>query len=472
MFPDAIVDLSLDVEGSRANARLDVPEGSYTVLVRGKGTDPVTMRTNVFIATACATNAIASGETREVRLTLLPIVGMGVCGDDVLSPDEQCDDGNTADGDGCSASCRTERFQVNTTTDGVQNHPAVAGGRGQRWSIAYDSVNTTFLFRTLAPDGSTITSPSVLAMDADIDDLLRDVALGSQLLPDVAVASDGRVGIAFVDFNAGPNIRVGLFDAMRLPQNGGNSILVYNGSSGAPGGAPAVAFAGDGTLMVVYQDGSSATGLSGATFAPGVFTPAPFPIGAGLSGATAPAIAGTADGFVVAMSAGGDVHFQRFGADGAARDAAAVVVSNATGTQDQVAVGALRSGEFLVAWRDELIDGSGSGIGARAFAADGSPRQDPFQLNTDAAGAQSAPAVTAGESTFAVAFVGTSGIRGRYVSSGGAPLPNREAPPTTAELSLGAGAEVALASGGTDTRPVFMAVTEDGGEIYARFFPF
>lgn len=30
------------------------------------------------------------------------------CGDGLLSPDEECDDGNVVDGDGCSASCTLE----------------------------------------------------------------------------------------------------------------------------------------------------------------------------------------------------------------------------------------------------------------------------------------------------------------------------------------------------------------------------
>jgi cysteine-rich repeat protein len=31
-----------------------------------------------------------------------------VCGDGILQSGEECDDGNTADGDGCSATCATE----------------------------------------------------------------------------------------------------------------------------------------------------------------------------------------------------------------------------------------------------------------------------------------------------------------------------------------------------------------------------
>lgn len=472
MFLDAVVDLSLNVEGSRAMASIDVPEGNYTVLVRGKGTDPVTLIPDVFIATGCATSMLSNGDTREVRITLQPIFGMGVCGDGTFSPDEQCEDGNTADGDGCSSACRTEPFIVNTTTAGVQNHASIGGAPGQRWSITYDSANTSILLRTLNPDGTTITTPSILSMDADMDMILSDVQLGSQLLADVAVASDGRIGLAFVDFNAGPDIRLAFFGSDRVPQNGSASVRVYDGSSGSPGGAPAVAFAG-GTLMVVYEDSTSSTGLSGATFASGSFTPnGPFEVGTGLSAASQPDVAGSSDGFVVVMSAGGDLHFQRFGADGAPRDAAAVAVSTEAGVQDQGAVAATRGGDFLVTWRDELIDGGDTGIGARAYAADGTPRVDAFTLNTDTTGPQSQPAVAAGPSSFLVAFVSRGSVRARYVSTMGDPLTNREQPPTSADFELSsASIEVAAAAGGSDTAPVVMVVMHDSNDVYGRFLP-
>lgn len=30
------------------------------------------------------------------------------CGDGILTEDEECDDGNTTDGDGCNSSCKIE----------------------------------------------------------------------------------------------------------------------------------------------------------------------------------------------------------------------------------------------------------------------------------------------------------------------------------------------------------------------------
>ncbi len=38
-----------------------------------------------------------------------PCVTPSVCGNKVLTPDEECDDGNTTSGDGCSSSCQVER---------------------------------------------------------------------------------------------------------------------------------------------------------------------------------------------------------------------------------------------------------------------------------------------------------------------------------------------------------------------------
>ncbi len=470
MFMEAVADLSLTVAGSSATIDVNVPEGDYTVLVRGKGTDPVSMRMNVFIATGCASSSIAEGETREVRITLLPILGMGVCGDGTHSPDEQCEDSNTTDGDGCSATCRTEPFQVNTTTMGVQNHPSVGGATDQRWTITYDSDNATAFLRTLESDGSAVTTPSVLMMDMNIDDAVTDIAFGAQLLADVAVAGSGDIAMAFVDFNGGPSdIRVALFDSSRVLR-GGSSVRIVDGVATAP----SVAYAGDGAVMVVYEEAASATGLMGAVFAPGSTTAsAPFSVGAGLTGASEPDIAGMSDGFVVTMSSGGDVHYQRFGSDGTARDANAESVSTASGVQDQPAVGAQPGGDFVIVWRDELLDGDGTGIGARAFGADGAPAQEPFVLNTVTGGAQANPAITGRGGTYAVLFTSGAGASARLLSASGDPLPNQEMPPTTAEFVVAATAsEVAVATGGTGTRPVWMAVTHDGDNIQARFFPF
>ncbi len=466
MFLDAVADLSLTVSGSRAMQEVEVPAGDYVVLVRGKGTDPVSMRPDVFIATGCASVAgLESGQTRAVPITLLPLVGSGVCGDGTPSPDEQCEDGNTTDGDGCSATCRVEPFTVNTTTAAVQNNPQVGSAPGQRFYVGYDSDNATSILRVLEADGSTVTNPSALSTDADIDAALADISNGAQLQSALAVHTDGRVAWAFADFNGGPSdIRVAFTSRDRNPE--GPTALVVDGVASEP----RVAFAGNGAAMVVYQDMGSATGLSAQVFAPAAATPSgtPMPVGAG-AGNAAPAIAGTGTGFVVAYAGGGGVFAQRFGADGAVVDATPLAVSSGAAAQDQPTVAAMSDGSFLVAWRDAAIDGAGTGIAYRRYGADGAPSGEAAAANTTTAGDQSAPAAAANADAYVIAFASGGGVRASVFDPNGNRRPNREAPPTAADFALSAsGAEPAVAAGGDGA---FLAVWAEGGDIRGALHP-
>jgi TonB family protein len=59
-----------------------------------------------------------------------------VCGNGALELGEQCDDGNTASGDGCSASCRTEPAQIATIAPGTIEGLRVSGETQIRPSAA------------------------------------------------------------------------------------------------------------------------------------------------------------------------------------------------------------------------------------------------------------------------------------------------------------------------------------------------
>ncbi len=60
---------------------------------------------------------VSDNETYEFDVECLPV---GVCGDGQLDPGEECDDGNTIDGDGCTAGCIIE-----VCGDGVVNNNGV-----------------------------------------------------------------------------------------------------------------------------------------------------------------------------------------------------------------------------------------------------------------------------------------------------------------------------------------------------------
>lgn len=455
---EAVADVELTVMGSSARSELSVPPGEYTVLVRGKGTDRVTGIRDTFIATGCTGVAIGSGETVEIRVTLIPIVGQGECGDGTLSPDEQCEDGNTTDGDGCSATCKTEPFPISTTT-GKHDSPSLAGAPGQRWVTTFDNLDGPEVrIRMLEPNGSTITFPGALTNDASLSP-------GIAFYADVAVASDGRIGASYLA--GGTEVRIAFFDANRTAQ-GSPMTLRNNAGSNA---RSSVAFAGDDTFLVVFQDPMSATGLSGAVVAAGATTTGSlFEVGA--SGASAPAVAGASDHFVVAFSAGGDVFVQRFGTDGAPRDASPIpVLEDAAGTQDQPAVGALPDGRALVVWRDSEGDGAGTAIRARAFGADGRAAGPAITLNTTTAGDQSAPAAAGGGDTFAVAFQhGSSSVRARLLSSQGDPIPNREQPPTTADFEVAAGGKQPSVAAGGPSGTRWMVAWTEADAIHGRSF--
>jgi cysteine-rich repeat protein len=68
-------------------------------------------------ASVCCDGVVEGNETCDPDTTCPPVSGDGcsdeclieLCGDDVLTPDtEECDDGNTADGDGCAGDCTCE----------------------------------------------------------------------------------------------------------------------------------------------------------------------------------------------------------------------------------------------------------------------------------------------------------------------------------------------------------------------------
>jgi cysteine-rich repeat protein len=54
----------------------------------------------------------------------------GTCGDGFPEPEESCDDGNTADGDGCNTACETEGSTTGSTTGGTAGTAGTGGGSG------------------------------------------------------------------------------------------------------------------------------------------------------------------------------------------------------------------------------------------------------------------------------------------------------------------------------------------------------
>jgi hypothetical protein len=115
----------------------------------------------------------------------------------------------------------------------------------------------------------------------------------------------------------------------------------------------------------------------------------------------APSIATTADGgFVIAWQSadvdgsGFGIRARRFEADGAAATAEIAVNSATTGDQVSPSVAVLDDGAFVVVWTSNGADGSLFGIRARRFTAAGVPLSGELAVNSTTAGSQVSPRAT------------------------------------------------------------------------------
>jgi hypothetical protein len=114
-----------------------------------------------------------------------------------------------------------------------------------------------------------------------------------------------------------------------------------------------------------------------------------------------PAVAATADGFVLAWSGigeedAGGVYVRRFDKDGAALGSQSLVNVTTDWDQRNPSLAGLADGTVAVVWESQNQDGSdGIGVFSRLFAADLTPAGSEFQVNVFSPGHQLAPRVSA-----------------------------------------------------------------------------
>jgi cysteine-rich repeat protein len=466
-IPGSVVDISFAPGAAAADRTVSVPPGSYELIVRGRGTDPVSMIPDTIICSGCSTEAIAEGETRDVTIELRPVFGEGVCGDGTLSPDEQCEDMNTMSGDGCTAMCRTESSLGIQRSDGMvaaEILPAVAWAPGTRVGLVYDAGDMDgrdARIQLLTESAAFIMTPAALQTDAPFE---SRPAIQTQ--PAIAIGG-ARFGIAYTDFLMGGDgdVRVAFLDTDRNLR--GSSLATMASAGGQT--EPSIALAADGAALVVFTNTASPTGLSGRAFAAGATMPlgaVEFPVGMGATGAAGAAVTAIPSGFLVAFSAGGVVRYQRFMPDGTAIDAESRTIGTDAG-RDQVSAASLSDGRTLVAWR------GGAGIGGAVIDDTGAAGM-PFMISTTA-GTLSDPSVAAGFDRFLVAWAGANEIRARVFDRTGAPALNREHPPTSDDFLVASGPVLtpAAAAGGANLSLVAYQDNsmDPGGNIAIRRFP-
>ena len=135
-----------------------------------------------------------------------------------------------------------------------------------------------------------------------------------------------------------------------------------------------------------------------------------------------PSVAVAADGdFVVVWESadqdgsGKGIFGQRFGADTSPLGDEFQVNTYTTGSQYSPAVASSANGDFVVVWPDGMQDGSATGIFGQRITADGTPAGVEFQVNTYTTGGQGSPDVASdANGNFFVVWHGTGTAVGSH----------------------------------------------------------
>lgn len=307
-----------------------------------------------------------------------------VCGNGELEEGEVCDDGNTISGDGCNASCTLQDNWDHVAEfypSGDQNEPAVAchtqsmAAVWTDWSGS-DGDGAGIRARFFTPDGVPVDTPN----GNDHELTVNQTNSGHQHAPAIALLFGGDYVVAWTD-GSGTAGDAGDIRMQRFGPTGerlGGEQLVNTTVAGDQQ-SPALGVNADGSLLVVWTDGSA---LGPDTAAYGIkarlFDPTGVPLQNGVSG--------DASEFQV-----NQIH---------------------TGIQRDPTVCANGSGGFFVAWSDGsgVLDTDGYGIAATVLDATGYPSGPgtDFAVNTTLVGHQLTPAAVL-QPTFGPVVVWTDG---------------------------------------------------------------
>ena len=287
-------------------------------------------------------------------------------------------------------------FRINTFTSGSQNNPAVEALPNGGFVVAWMSAGQ---------DGS---SDGVYAQRYDAagnavggEFRINDYTNNQQQSPDITVLANGNVLFEYMSRNqdgSGTGVFGRLFDANGNPLGGSFQINPTSANDQhnqrvdalTDGGFIAVWGADDGSQKGVFGQRYDATGARvGGEFRANTQT-SDYQYDASVAGLEG-------GGFVVAWNSGGGqdgsgqgVFGQRYDSAGNRVGGEFRINSYTTGDQAVPTAVALGDGGFLVGWTSNGQDGSGAGVYAQRFDANGAPVGSEFLVNTDVAAGQQA----------------------------------------------------------------------------------
>jgi hypothetical protein len=241
---------------------------------------------------------------------------------------------------------------------------------------------------------------------------------GVQRHPEIALDADGDSVVVWVSEGQdgeGAGVYAQRYDATGAAQGGEFRV---NTTTAAHQQQPRVAMDADGDFVVVW------TG-TGPGDAEGIFAQAydaagnarggEFRVNTTTAGSQRdPAVALDADGdFVVVWTSvgqdgdGGGIYGRRYSAELTARGGEFRINTRTGGHQEAPRVALDAAGDFVVVWTSQGSDGSGAGVAARRYRANGTALGSEFRVNTTTAGTQEAPSVSLdADGDFVVAWHG------------------------------------------------------------------
>ena len=296
-----------------------------------------------------------------------------------------------------------EEEPVHTYKPGDQFQPSIAALAGGGWVVVWTSVDQ---------DGS---SWGVYAQRFDANGVAVDsefqvntTTASSQYEPTVTALDGGGFVVAWRDNSgadgSGDGIFSQLYDASANPVGGETQVNTYTSSTQ---GWPNIEALSDGGYIVTWsswsQDGSNYGVFAQRYDASGAAVGSEFQVNTITSGYQTESDATVlADGTIViawedqsgADGSGYGVYFRRFDTDGTPLDVADVQANVTTSSHQQdVSIAALSGGSYVVVWQSSGQDGSGYGVYARLFNADGSAASGEILVNETTSSDQSDPQV-------------------------------------------------------------------------------
>lgn len=331
------------------------------------------------------------------------------------------------------------QFQVNTYTTREQRQPAVAMDAAGNFVVVWRSYGAL-----LDGDGSSVQGQRYAANGAPLGGQFQVNTFTTSYQESPAVAADGlgnfvvawESGAADNGDSAGVSVQAQRYAANGAPQGG--QFLVNSYTTGHQR-RPDVAADGLGNFLLTwYSAGSSGGDTSLSRIQMRRFTGSGAPLGVQFQVNTyttgsqnLPAVSADALGnFVLAWesdgSAGGDtsglsVQARRFDSGGVAGGADSQVNEFVTDWQRIADVAMDATGGYVVAWESFAAAGdtSSRSVHGRRFAANGTPREAQFQVNTYTTNYQDQPAIASdARGNFVVVWqsLGSSGTDTSYQS--------------------------------------------------------